>query len=102
MTVDTLLRGLARIPRPHVSPFWSARVTARATAGATRLQPVARASRVMWLYWTALAAVGGPLLLTSWQRLAFVAFGAVALRAVIALTARMPASATSSRTPEGY
>ena len=82
MTIDTLLRALARIPRPHVSPFWSARVTARATQS----QPWARTSRVMWLYWTALAAVGGPLLLTSWERLAAVAFGAVALRAVVALT----------------
>ena len=82
MTVDTLLRALARIPRPHVSPFWPARVTARAT----RSQPAARAARVMWLYWTALAAVGGPFLLTSWERLAAVAAGAVAVRAVIALT----------------
>ena len=87
MTIDTLLRGLARIPRPHVSPFWPARVTARATQS----RPAARAPRMMWLYWTALAAIGGPFLLTSWERLAAVAAGAVALRAVIALTARMPA-----------
>jgi hypothetical protein len=53
----------------------------------------------MWLYWTALAAVGGPLLLTSWERLAAVAFGAVVLRAVVALTAR---PTTSSRTPARY
>ena len=82
MTVDTLLRALARIPRPRVSPFWSARVTARAT----RSQPAGRAPRVMWLYWTALAAIGGPFLLTSWERLAAVAVGAAAVRAVIALT----------------
>ena len=84
MTVDTLLRALARIPRPHVPPFWSARVTARATQS----EPGVRASRVMWLYWTTLAAIGGPFLLTSWERLAGVAAGAVAVRTVIALTRR--------------
>jgi hypothetical protein len=85
MTVDTLLRSLARMPRPQLPPFWSARVTARATEA----QPAPRLPRVMWLYWTALAAIGGPLLLTSWERLAAVAFGAVALRAVVALTSRV-------------
>jgi hypothetical protein len=42
----------------------------------------------MWLYWTALATVGGPLLLTSWERLAAVALLAVTLRVIVALTAR--------------
>ena len=95
MIVNTLLRSLARIPRPQLPPFWSARVTARATEP----QRTARMPRVMWLYWTALATVGGPLLLTSWERLVAVAFGAVALRTVVALTAR---PTTSSRTPARY
>ena len=85
MTVDSLLRSLARIPRPKVPPFWATRATARATEA----QPAARLPRLMWLYWTALAAIGGPLLLTSWERLAAVAFGAVAVRAVVALTSRI-------------
>lgn len=97
MTVDRLLRSLARIPRPEVAPFWAARLTARATA----VKGAARTSRVMWLYWTALAAVGGPFLLTSWERVALVAAGSLAVRAVIATTARTPSSPTSSPTPRG-
>jgi hypothetical protein len=76
MTVDTVLRSLARIPRPQLPPFWPARVTARATAA----HRVARTPRAMWWYWTALLAIGGPFLLTSWERLAAVAAGAVAVR----------------------
>ena len=93
MTVDALLRSLARIPRPEVPPFWAARVTARATA------PRARAAtpRVMWLYWTALAAIGGPLLLTSWERLAAVAVGAIAVRGVVLLTADRNGGRTARR-----
>jgi hypothetical protein len=99
MTVETLLRSLSRIPRPQVPPFWAARVTARATEA--RRAPAT--PRVMWLYWIALASIGGPLLLTSWERLAAVAAGALALRAVVLVTARVPTGrATSSRTPGRY
>ena len=93
MTVDTLLRSLARIPRPQVPPFWAARVAAHVTE---RRSPAAT-PRLMWLYWTGLAAVGGPLLLTSWERLAAVAAVALAVRAVVALTARPATSGTPVR-----
>jgi hypothetical protein len=82
MTVDTVLRSLARIPRRQLPPFWPARVTARATDR----PPRARAPRVMWIYWTAVVVIGGPFLLTSWERLAAIAAGAAAIRAVIGLT----------------
>ena len=76
MKVETLLRSLAGIPRPQIPPFWAARVAARAAeAGPRRSTP-----RVMWVYWTTLAAVGGPLLLTSWERLAAVAAGVAMVR----------------------
>ncbi len=76
MTVETLLRSLARVPRPELPPFWAERVAARAAGS----RPAGRMPRVMWLYWTTLAAVGGPLLLTSWERLAAVAAGVAMVR----------------------
>ena len=84
MTIDSWLQRLSRIPRPELRPFWSARVTAHVTA----TRPAARASRVMWLYWISVTAIGGPFLLTSWERLAAVAATALALRAVVLLTRR--------------
>ena len=86
MAIDTWLGRLARIPRPQLRPFWSARVTAHATASGTRR--AARAPRLMWLYWILLTAIGGPFLLTSWERLAAVAAGALVLRAIVVLTTR--------------
>ena len=85
MTVDTLLRSLARIPRPQLPPFWAARVTAHVTG----TRSPAATPRVMWLYWTVLAAIGGPFLLTSWERLAAVAASVLALRAVVLVTHRV-------------
>ena len=98
MIVDRLLRNLARIPRPHVSPFWSTRVAARAA----HIRPAPRTPRLVWVYWTTVAAIGGPFLLTSWDRVALVAATGLAVRAVVAMTARTPSSATSSPTPERY
>jgi hypothetical protein len=83
MTVDVLLQRLARVPRPELSPFWPARVTARATAKPR----AARAGSLMWAYWAALLAVGGPFLLTSWERMALVVAIAMAVRTVVMLTA---------------
>jgi hypothetical protein len=66
MKIDDALRLLSRFPRREVPPFWPDRVTARATTPRLR-RP---APLVMWIYWIVLAAIGGPLVLTSWQRLA--------------------------------
>jgi hypothetical protein len=82
MNLDHALRSLARLPRPQVSPFWSARVAARAT----EIRAPHRVPGAMRLYWLALTIVGGPLLLTSWQRVALVAAVTVALRLVVVLT----------------
>jgi hypothetical protein len=82
MTVDRLLRSLARIPRPQVAPFWAARMTARAAEP----RPRTATSRLMWVYWTTLAVIGGPLLLTSWERLAAVAAGAAMVKLLRVVT----------------
>lgn len=79
MTVDDLLRTLAAIPRPRLSPFFASRATAHATAAAP---PPRRAPRVMWVYWLALAFVSGPLLLTSWIGLAAVIGGAAIVASI--------------------
>lgn len=81
MKADDVLESLRRIPRPHLSSFFAARVAALATPEAPR-----RSSRLMPLYWVVLAAAGGPLLLTSWQRVTLVVAVAVAMRGLVALT----------------
>jgi hypothetical protein len=40
----------------------------------------------MWVYWTTLAVIGGPLLLTSWERLAAVAAGAAMVKLLRVVT----------------
>jgi len=87
MKLDALLQSLASLPRPTLSPFFSARTTALAHA-----RPRVTRSRAMAVYWTLLLLAGGPMLLTSWQRVAGVAVIALLLRVIVVLT---PASARS-------
>jgi len=84
MKIDDALRSLSRWPRTEAPPFWPGRVTARVTAAGRRR----RVPLVMWIYWTALAVIGGPLLLTSWQRLAGVTAIAGLLWLAVTLTPR--------------
>jgi hypothetical protein len=76
MNAEDPLRALAALPRPRLSPFFSARVTARATSepGAT---PRA-ASRLMRLYWLVLLVVAVSVLARTW-----IGFAALALAGVL-------------------
>jgi hypothetical protein len=83
MSLEKQLRSLARLPKPAIGPFWAARVTADATATTPRSVPVSRGEAI---YWIALAVIAGPLLLTSWQRVACLVLVLVSVRAVAGLT----------------
>ena len=62
--MNDLLHALARIPRPRLSPFFSARAAARAAA--THPHRRRRAPLLLWAYWLAVAFAAGATLLTSW------------------------------------
>jgi len=68
MTVDDLLHALSRIPRPSLSPFFSARAAARAAT----TRPRRRAPMLLWVYWLAVAFAAGATLLTSWGGVAVI------------------------------
>ena len=77
MNAEDPLRALAALPRPRLSPFFPARVTARATS-----EPVATpraASRLMRLYWLVLLVVVGSVLGRTWIGLAPLALAGVLL-----------------------
>ncbi|HEX5217363.1 MAG TPA: hypothetical protein VFV98_18005 [Vicinamibacterales bacterium] len=83
MSLERQLRALAKLPRPQIRPFWSARVTARAAATTSQRSSIARGEA---LYWMALTVLIGPLLLTSWQRVVFLILVLLAVRVVAALS----------------
>ncbi len=75
MNAEDPIRALAALPRPRLSPFFSARVTARATSlpGA----PPRAASRLMRLYWLVLLVVAGSALARTWIGLTVLALAGV-------------------------
>lgn len=81
MSLEDDLHALAKHPKPRLSPFFAARVTAHVGRASARLAP-----RIASAYWIALTVIGGPLLLTSWQRFAVVAGVVMLLRLAAALT----------------
>lgn len=77
MKSEDPLRALATLPRPRLSPFFAARVAARATS-APGLTPRA-ASRLMRLYWLVLLVVAGSVLARTWIGLAAMVLSGIAL-----------------------
>lgn len=64
MNAEDPLRTLAALPRPRLSPFFPARVTARVTS-----EPGATPRAVSWLmrlYWLVLLVVAGSFLARTW------------------------------------
>lgn len=76
MKAEDPLRALAALPRPRLSPFFPARVTARATSPGTAPRA---ASRLMRIYWLVLLVVAGSALARTWIGLAALALAGVLL-----------------------
>lgn len=102
MSPEDPLRTLAAIPRPGLSPFFAARVVARA---ANRPAPRAR-SRLMNVYWLLLACVAGTALAGTWGGVAVLllatagaAFPGALVRLVVAAAAGLAGRTSARRGP---